>query len=183
VELIAPRGFAMKQVAKLFSVAIGVVGLAFPATCLAATSPGTLTVNATVAQNCTVNSPTLAFGAYDPIVANATTALNVSGTATFTCTEGATSVFVTADAGGNTTHASGTTRAMAGSGATFLSYELYTDSGHTTVWNAVNSGGHTFAPTFAASQTATATIFGQVPAGQNVLVSAYTDAVTMTINF
>jgi spore coat protein U-like protein len=165
------------------SILAAAAALLCPTASIAATATGALTVTATVSQNCLINSPTLAFGAYDPIVTNAATPLNVSGTATFTCTEGASAVFVTAGLGSNNTHAVGTTRAMAGSGATFLSYELYTDSGHTIVWNAVNSGGHTFAPTFAASQTATATIFGQVPAGQNVLVSSYTDSVTMTINF
>ena len=157
--------------------------LAIPAAAFAGTSTGTLSVNAAVAQNCLINSPTLAFGSYDPIVTNATTALQAQATATFTCTEGASSVYVTAGTGNNGSHASGTTRAMSGSGSTYLSYELYTDSGYSTIWNTTNSGGHTFQPTFASSQTATATIYASVPAGQNVQVSSYSDSVTMTINF
>lgn len=173
----------MKPLAKSLAALAAAAALLAPATSYAGTATGTLSVTASVAQNCLINSPTLAFGAYDPIVTNATTALSATATATFTCTEGASSVYVTANTGNNGTHATGTTRAMAGSGSTYLSYDLYTDSGHTVVWNTTNSGGHTYAPTFAASQTATATVYGQIPAGQNVQVSSYTDSVTMTINF
>jgi len=172
----------MNLLAKIVSAAVAIGAFGFPAAALAGSATGSLTVNASVAQNCLINSPTLAFGSYDPIVTNLSTALTGSATATFTCTEGATAVYVTANAGANGTHAVGTTRAMAGGGS-YLSYELYTDAGYTTVWNTTNSGGHTFAPTFASSQTANATIYGSIPAGQNIPVASYTDSVTMTVNF
>lgn len=172
----------MNRLTKFLPVLIAAAALATPAASLAGTSTGTLSVTASVSQNCLINSPTLAFGSYDPIVTNATTALTASATATFTCTEGASAVYVTANTGGNTGHATGTTRAMAG-GSGYLSYELYTDSGHTLVWNTTNSGGHTYTPSFASSQTANATVYGSIPAGQNVPVASYSDSVTMTINF
>lgn len=173
----------MNRRTSTLSALLAAAALALPAAAFAGTSTGALTVNASVAQNCLINSPTLAFGAYDPIVTNATSALQAQATATFTCTQGATAVYVTANTGNNAAHASGTTRAMNGTGSTYLSYDLYTDSGYSTLWNATNSGGHTFQPTFASSQTATATIYGSIPAGQNVQVSTYSDSVTMTINF
>jgi len=171
------------KILKLLPALVAAAALLSPAASLASTATGSLTVNASVTQNCLINSPTLAFGAYDPIVTNLSTAATGTATATFTCTEGASAVYVTANTGSNNAHASGTTRAMAGTGSTYLSYELYTDAAHTVVWNTTNSGGPTFTPTFAASQTANATIYGQIPAGQNVTVSNYTDSITMTINF
>lgn len=149
---------------------------------LAGTSTGTVTVNASVVQNCTVSSPTLSFGNWD-VVTYGSAPLNATATITFTCTKGATGVYVTADTGANGTHATGTTRAMTDGASDYLSYELYTDSAHTVAWNTTNSGGHTFAPTFASLSTATATIYGQIPSGQNVPVGSYTDAVGVTINF
>ena len=161
------------------ALALAVIG---SGSAFAGTSPGTLTVKATVVQNCTVSSPTLNFGNWD-VVNYGSAPLNASATITFTCTKGATGVYVTADTGANGTHATGTTRAMFDGTSNYLSYELYTDAGHTTVWNTTNSGGHTYTPSFAASSTATATINGQIPSGQNAPVGSYTDSVNVTINF
>ncbi len=158
------------------------LALAASGAAFAGTSPGTLTVSASVVQNCTVSSPTLNFGSWD-VVNYGSTPLNATATITFTCTKGATGVYVTADTGLNGTHASGTTRAMTDGASDYLPYELYTDSGYTTVWNTTNSGGHVFTPSFASSSTATATIYGQIPAGQNVPVGSYSDSVGVTINF
>ncbi len=140
---------------------------------------GTVGVSGAIVASCSITGSTLAFGSYDPIVANLASPLAASGSAlSVACTRGAAGVTVQLDVGANGTHAVGTTRAMA-SGANYLSYELYTTSGLTTVWNTTNTVS--YAPT---TMVATSlTVYGNVPGGQDAFVANYTDSVTATVNF
>ena len=70
------------------------------------------------------------FGAYDPVAANATAPLDGIGTVTVTCTKGA-AAKVGLNPGSN---AQGTTRRMSQGAAAYLTYELYKDASHATVW-------------------------------------------------
>ena len=74
----------------------------------AAVDTGNLAVSASVAAKCTISDSTLAFGTYDPVVNNATTALDQVGTVDVACTKGS-SATVSLDLG---THTSGSTRRM-----------------------------------------------------------------------
>lgn len=89
----------------------------------AGSASSSLSVSASVINNCTISANSLAFGSYDPIVANASTPLNGTGTVTITCTKGATTT-IGLDLGSNY---SGSTRRMV-SGGTYLTYEIYQDS-------------------------------------------------------
>lgn len=142
----------------------------------AATATANLSVSSTVTNNCTVSTAALSFGAYDPVVANAATALDGTGTVTVACTKGATT---TIDLGlGN--NASGSTRRMR-DGANFLTYEIYQDAARTTVWG---TGADTFTPAAAPSKAArNFTAYGRVPANQDVAAGNYTDTVLATVNF
>lgn len=147
----------------------------------AMTATVTFPVTANVVSDCTISATALAFGNYDPLVANASAALNATNTITLACVKGVTPV-VGLDSGLNTTHASGTTRAMA-SGANYLSYELYKDAAHTQVWG--NSGTGLFT---AATTTGTApfgvTVYGQIPPAQTSSpTGSYSDTITATVNF
>src|SRR5579871_6049957 len=57
----------------------------------AGTATSNMSVTATVSANCTISAGSLAFGTYDPVVTNATTALNGTATLSVTCTNGAAS--------------------------------------------------------------------------------------------
>jgi spore coat protein U-like protein len=138
----------------------------------AASASSTITVTATVANNCTIQPGTLAFGSYDPVAGPAN--LDASGTFTISCTKG-TPYTVGLGLGA---HASGTTRRMT-NGTDFLAYEIYNDTGRTTVWNATNTIGGT-----AASRSAiTLTAYGRIVGAQDVAAGPYTDTVTSTVNF
>jgi spore coat protein U-like protein len=140
----------------------------------ATTATSSFTVSASVTANCTISAGALAFGAYDPVVTNASTDLDQTSTITVACTKGSTGV-VSLD---NGTNASGATRRMK-SGANFLSYEMYNDSGRSVVWNASNTVSY-----LAASKaTSSLTLYGRVAAGQDIPVGAYTDTVIATITF
>jgi len=139
---------------------------------------GTLPPSATVIAQCSVTgASSLAFGAYDPIVANRSTNLDVAPNAlSISCTRGAPSVTVALDLGANAT---GSTRRMI-SGANFLTYEIYTTAARTIVWNAVNTVSYA-STTMAAS---TLPVYGRVSSGQDPAIGAsYGDTITATVNF
>ncbi|HEY8322403.1 MAG TPA: spore coat U domain-containing protein [Candidatus Baltobacteraceae bacterium] len=152
--------------------------LALACALLGATTTHALAPSATVIAKCTIaGALPLAFGSYDPVVANLTTNLDVAPNAlSISCTRGAPSVTVALDLG---LHATGSTRRLL-SGADFLTYEIYTTAARTTVWNATNTVSY-------ASATMAATglpVYGRVPFGQDATVGAsYTDTITATVNF
>ena len=103
--------------------ALGVLALmvlvASPA--FAGSATANVSVSANIANVCTISTSAVAFGAYDPIVTNASTALDASGAVTITCTKGA-STTVGLGLGAN---AAGSVRKMKDSGSNLLTYELY----------------------------------------------------------
>jgi len=143
----------------------------------AATATANLTVSATVTNNCTVSTNALAFGSYDPVVANAAANLDGTGTLSVACTRGATAV-LGLGAGSNS---SGSTRRLTDGAGNYLTYELYSDSGRSNVWN---TGGGTFGMTAAPSRAARDyTVYGRVQGNQDVPAGTYGDTVVATVNF
>ncbi len=133
-------------------------------------------ITASVSAKCTIGAFSIAFGSYDPFAA---APLDQNGTVSITCTK-ATSGTVSFDLGVN---ASGAARRMQDTGATgnYLGYEVYTDAGHTTVWNAVNTV--VLGPAVSKNTALTATAFGRVAAGQDAAVLNYQDTLVATVNF
>jgi spore coat protein U-like protein len=150
----------------------GFVGMA-QSNVKAATATSSFAVTASVAANCTISAGALAFGAYEPVVTNASTDLDQTSTISVACTKGSTGV-VSLDNGAN--FSSG--RRMK-AGANYLGYEMYNDSGRTTVWNSSNTVSYTAASKAASSLT----VYGRVAAGQDVPVGSYSDTVVATITF
>ena len=118
------------------------------------------------------------FGNYDPVTANATAPLDGIGTVTVTCTKGAPAK-VGLNTGGN---AQGTTRRMSQGAAEYLTYELYKEASHTTVWGdtADTALDLVAAPS---RDPRTFTVYGRVAAAQDATVGNYTDTVVATVNF
>jgi spore coat protein U domain-containing protein, fimbrial subunit CupE1/2/3/6 len=166
----------MNRTARIALVFGGVVlGMAAPA--FAQTATANLNVSATVNSSCTITTTAVAFGVYDPIVTNASAPLDATGTVVVTCTKGAGSR-IDLNTGSN---ASGSVRRMAG-GGDFLTYELYQDTTHTTVWG--SGAGAGLAIVAAPSRAPrTFTVYGRVTGGQDVSANSYADSVTATINF
>jgi spore coat protein U-like protein len=144
----------------------------------AGSASASLNVSASVSAVCTISTSAVAFGAYDPVVTNAATDLNGTGTVTVACTKGAAA---TIDLG-NGSNLSGGSRRMA-SGTDFLNYSLYKDAARTLVWGTGLAGGTTYAYTSATKAATAITVYGKVPMGQDVTVGAYSDTVTATINY
>jgi spore coat protein U-like protein len=159
-------------------VSVGVVMAAGPAA--AGSAAADLAVSGTVANNCLIATTGLNFSAYDPIVTNKTLALDVAaGKVTITCTQG---TVATIGLGiGLNAPGTATTRAMI-AGGNKLSYEIYQETGRTTVWTNTGAGLITTlaAPDALARDYIT---YGRVPAGQAVPSGEYMDTVVATVNF
>jgi len=144
----------------------------------AATATENLGVSATVANNCTISTSAVAFGAYDPVGAHASANLDGTGTVTVACTKGA-SATIGLGLGAN---ASGSTRRMTDGSSNYLTYELYQDAGRTTVWS--DSGSGLLSPAAAPSVAArNFTVYGRVASSQDVPAGTYSDTVVATVNF
>jgi spore coat protein U-like protein len=137
----------------------------------AVTTTSNITVTASVGKLCSLGSPTLNFGAYDPTAA----ALDVSTVLNVNCTK--TTPFTIAL--GNGLNFAGGNRYMKDSVSTdTLHYELYSDSGHTTVWNAVSTVAGT------GGTNTSETVYGRIFAGQFVTpATTYSDTVVASITF
>lgn len=69
-------------------------------------------------------------------------------------------------------------------GAELLPYNLYLDAARVSVWGDGTSGTSRYGPlTPPLDVPITVTIYGRIPAGQDVSVGSYTDTITATINF
>jgi spore coat protein U-like protein len=146
------------------------------------TATSDLSVSASVADNCIISTSPLAFGSYDPISANASSALDNTGSVSVTCTSAA-SANVTLGQGSNAD--SGSTdaaplRRMADGSSHYLSYSLYSDSDRSTAWgNTAGTGvDHT-----GTGESASLTVYGRISAGQNVPAGSYSDTVVATVTF
>jgi len=151
------------------------LGLAAPAQ--AQTSTSNVTVSALVGKNCSITTTPVNFGSYDPVVANAATPLDGTGSVTVSCTKGA-GTRIDLGLGSNP---SGSTRRMQG-GGDFLTYELYRNAGRSIAWRSGPTAGQTIvaAPN---KNPRTFIVYGRVPAGQDVAAGPYNDIVLATINF
>lgn len=137
-----------------------------------------LAVSATVINNCTISTSAVAFGSYDPVVANASANLDSTGSVTIACTKGATAT-IGLNAGSN---ASGVTRRLGDGASNYLTYELFKDSSRTSMWG--NSGADLNTPPVAPNKSPrTFTAYARVTSNQDVPAGSYTDTVTATVNF
>ena len=169
----------MRRIALVLATVAGVTIAAHPTLSgQEGSSSASLTVSATVTQNCTITTTPVNFGAYDPVSANATAPLDGLGSVVVTCTRGA-AAKVGLSVGNN---AEGTTRRMGQGAAAYLAYELYKDASRATVWGDTLDTALDIAPA-PSRNPRTFTVYGRVAAAQDATVGAYTDTVLATVNF
>ena len=173
--------FSSKQVKRL------VVGLGLMAASVAAqmsanalTVTNTFQVTATITSSCTVSGSTLNFGStIDPLATSVP--LDGSSTLTVTCSN-TTPYAVSLNAGTNAGGASNFTARTMKSGANTLGYQLYLDSGRTTVWGDGTASSSTKSGTGSGSAQSL-TVYGRIPSLSGVVPGTYTDTVTVTITY
>ncbi|WP_339677463.1 spore coat U domain-containing protein [uncultured Zhongshania sp.] len=137
-------------------------------------------VTITIEDSCELTTPAtdMGFGTVQLLNTNYTATSTVS----VTCTDDA-AYDLELDQGGND---DGTTRRMADAGVTnFVSYRLYSDDGHSTLWG----DGATFGSVNAGTGTGIEqdiTVYGRVESGDNATTppaGAYSDTVTVSVTF
>ena len=139
---------------------------------------------------CTLNTGGMAFGNYDPTSASAVTTM-ASGTLLCTYTGTGFTATITVSAGNSGSYA---TRSMV-LGAQSLSYNVYLDPGYTLIFG--NGSGNTYdftvcypggtvvctGVTGASGLVYTGTVYGQIPARQNIRAGTYTDNLVVTVTY
>lgn len=150
-------------------------------TSLAGTATSNLSVTATIANNCTISTTTLAFGTYDPIVNHKASNLDGTGGVAVTCTNGA-SVAITLGQGANadvgSTDAAPLRRMI--SGGNYLSYSLFSDDQRTVIWGNTSETDVTDTGTGLESSHV---VYGRIAQNQNVPAGSYSDTVVATVTF
>ena len=149
-----------------------VLAMAAPAA-NAVTRTGTLSVTATVSSACNLTTSTLAFGTYS---VGQATARDASGSIGYSGCFNAAMTFEL----GLGANASGSTRNMKGTGTTLLRYEIYSNSGRTTVFGTGTAG---VAMATTNTGDGTVPVYGRIFASQVVPTGAYTDTVAVTLTF
>lgn len=125
---------------------------------------------------CSVDPTPVAFGVYSPFsIAPADTA----GTLRVSCDTATLSYTLQLSPGGAGSYSP---RRLSGGGYA-LSYNLYTDPLRTMVWGDGSGGTANVTGALALPGAIDHTVYGRIPAQQNVGTGAYTDAITVTINF
>lgn len=142
----------------------------------AQTATTTFPVSATVVKSCSVSANPLAFGNYDP---TAVAALDATTTLSVLCTVGTS--FTVGLSAGVGSGATVTTRQMT-NGGNLLSYALYQTAARSTIWGNT-PGTDTPAPVTAPATATTLTVYGRIPQSQNVTAGAYTDTITVSVNY
>jgi spore coat protein U-like protein len=125
---------------------------------------------------CTVSTTGASFGTYDVFntSANAST-----GTITYRCGNSDKDILITLSKGSSSTF---TTRTLT-NGTEVLEYNLYRDATFSSIWGDGTSGTATYTIRNPPNQDVILTVYGRVPALQDVATGSYADAVIVTINF
>ena len=143
----------------------------------AATATTTFAVSGTVVPTCTVSTPAMSFGTSIPNPIN--TAVDVQGNVTATCSAGAPyTIAMSVGSGAGATYSG---RQMTAGGST-MTYNLYIDSGRTTVWGD-GTGGSDIARGAGTGAAQNITVYGRIRGGQSVPTGSYTDTVNVTLTF
>jgi spore coat protein U-like protein len=162
--------------------AVAVASLAaLPTPAPAGSATGTMNVSASVVKNCAFTTGTLAFGNYDPVVANASTPLKVTDSTTaltLSCTKNVTAT-ISMNNGLNNASCSGNPTCMSDGAGDYLNYSVYTDNTFATVWNSTNTVSYTSTGIGAPALK----VNGEIPAAESVPAGSYTDTLTATANF
>ncbi len=126
--------------------------------------------------NCTISTTAVSFGTYNVF---ATSPLDSTGSVTYNC-GGKASITVSLSNGGAATY--NPRRMLKGGEA--LDYNLYLDASRTTIWGDGTGGTQIYSNPIVPNNTnITVTIYGRIPAGQDVSAGSYSNIITATVNF
>jgi spore coat protein U-like protein len=142
---------------------------------IAVARPTTVVAQLLPPPSCTLGMASAAFGSYNPLSA---TALDTSGSLSFSCNLTAPLPTIALSRGASSTF---TPRTMTRAGGGALQYNLYLDPLHLVVWG--DGSDLTTSRFIGVGLVGQVTFYGSVPAGQNAPAGSYTDTLVATIYF
>ena len=135
--------------------------------------------SAAILGDCSVSAGGVAFGVYD---ASVPTPLTSTGTISVSCTLVTNASPVTIDLSSGAS-GSFSTRTMS-NGIDILNYNLFQDIAQTMIWGDGTGGSTRFSAKVTPGRpTLTATIYGLLPASQDVGAGSFLDTITVTVNY
>lgn len=156
-----------------------IVGRADAATYSNGTATATFLVSLTLQANCTISANPLSFGTNGVL----TTALNQQTTVAVDCTN--TTPYNVGLDGGTVSGSTVTSRLLAGTASgntsTTVGFQLYQDSGRTTVWG--NTQGTNTVGGTGTGSVQSITVYGQIPIQATPRPDTYQTTVTATVYF
>jgi len=125
---------------------------------------------------CTVSATGVSFGNYNVFTATATTS---NGTVTYHCGNADHNIQISISTGSSGTYVARTLKRSSEA----LSYNLYLDSAFATVWGDGSGVTGVYQKSNPPNSDVNLTVYGRIPAQQDVTVGSYSDTVVATINF
>jgi len=127
--------------------------------------------------SCTISVTSIAFGSYSVFT---TTADDSTGTITYTCNSTASNISIALNDGSSSTFSPRTMR----KGSETLQYNLYRNAARTNIWGDGTGGTSLYTRANPPNNSSVSlTIYGRIPALQDVSAGSYTDTVSAVINF
>jgi spore coat protein U-like protein len=134
-----------------------------------------------LAFNCKVTATGLAFSGYDVF---STIPVDTMASLLVSCNVppplGAVPVTISLSPGGSGSFAQ---RQMRSASGTALNYNLYTSASFSSIWGDGGGGSEVLTNFLTRDTPWTATIYGRIPARQNVSADAYSDTIVVTIEW
>lgn len=140
-----------------------------------------LTPVAAGAFHCTVSTTPVSFGVYDVF---STTPLDTTGAIALYCNNPEKKpmpITVTISTGGSGSFNPRQMRLAGGSDR--MNYYLFIDPSRTTIWGDGSGGSSLFTGTIVKTAPLNLTVYGRVPARQNLRAGSYTDTLVVTIDW
>jgi spore coat protein U-like protein len=129
------------------------------------------------ADACLIDSTSsVSFGSYDVL---SSSPLESTGTITYICVVSL-SIRIDLSNGGG---ASYVTRKMSGPAGDKLNYNLYLDAARTRIWGDGTNSTERYGPFVGLLVLSTLTVYGRVSPQQDVRAGAYSDSITVTLNY
>ena len=126
--------------------------------------------------SCTISVTSVAFGSYNVFTS---TAVDSTGTVTFRCNSTAVNISVSLSKGSSSGFSPRTLR----KGSEVLDYNLYRNAARTTIWGDGTGGTSTYTDSNPPNSNVNLTVYGRIPALQDVSAGSYSDTVSAVINF
>jgi spore coat protein U-like protein len=133
------------------------------------------------AFTCSVATTPVSFGGYNVF---STSPLDSTGTITLSCSNPAQQpIQVTVSIGTGASGSFNPRQMQLASGSDRMNYYLFLDPSHTIIWGDGTGGTSTFTSTIIRNPNLTATVYGRVPAQQNLSGGSYSDTLLVTVTW